>query len=704
MNEANQALQSNKEVDISDEDTKKGLPDWDNLPTIKDFSNDFDNAKPAHETQTTKIKTWIDNLNVEGSAKIKKVKGRSSVAPKLIRKQAEWRYASLSEPFLSTEDIFNTAPVSFEDKQAAIQNGLVLNNQFNTKINKVSFIDEYIRTAVDEGTVIVQTGWDFEEEERVIQEPVFRTQVVTDIRKRAELQIAGQPPVEQIQIGTRPVTKMVTIRNQPTVEVLNYKNVVIDPSCHGDMDKARFVIKSFETSISELERDDRYFNLDRINLSETTVLGAPDHESDDVTNFNFEDDARKLFVAKEYWGYWDIEGDNKLVPIIATYVNRTIIRMEKAPFPDKKLPFVVAQYLPVRKSVYGEPDGMLLEDNQKVVGAVTRGMIDIMGRSASGQMGIRKDALDVTNKRKFDKGMDYEFNGNVDPRQVFHMHTYPEIPKSAEVMLNMQNAEAESLTGVKAFHNGISGAALGSTATGIRSALDATSKRELDILRRLAEGIKQIGRKFISMNAEFLDEEEVVRVTNEQFIKIRRDDLEGNFDLKLSISTAEADNEKAQELAFMLQTMGNNIDPGISKMVLTDIARLRKMPTLSKQIEDYEPQPDPVAQQKALLEVELLKAQVFNEQAKGKENAVDVGLKAAKTQTEQAKAKNLNSDADKKDLDFLEQETGVKHQRDLDIKDHDRGTQLDLKAADNLFAPKSKGDENAPIPGLAALG
>ncbi len=67
------------------------------------------------------------------------------------------------------------------------------------------------------------------------------------------------------------------------------------------------------------------------------------------------------------------------------------------------------------------------------------------------------------------------------PESAFYLHKFPEIPQSAAVMLEIQNNDAESLTGVKAFSSGISGSALGSTATGVRSALDATSKRDLDI-------------------------------------------------------------------------------------------------------------------------------------------------------------------------------------------------------------------------------
>jgi hypothetical protein len=298
---------------------------------------------------------------------------------------------------------------------------------------------------------------------------------------------------------------------------------------------------------------------------------------------------------------------------------------------------------------------------------------------------MRMDALDVTNKRRYNAGLDYEFNPHVDPRNAIINHVYPDIPQSAVYMIDSQNLDAESMTGVKAFTGGISGKALGDNVGGIKSALDATSKRELGILRRIAEGYKQIGRKIISMNAVFLSDTEVVRITNDKFIEIRRDDLAGNFDLKLSISTAEADNEKAQELSFMLQTVGPNTDPKMTYTLMADIARLRKMPELAKKLDNYEPQPDPLAVKKAELEIALLEAQVFNERAKGQENAVDVELKTAKTQETLAKTRSLHSVSDKTDLDFLQQESGIPHQQDMEKEDLKRNSALDLKAADALL-------------------
>ena len=694
------------DLDLSE---PKNLTEWDNPPKLEELKQDYQEAQSAHTDHVLEIDNWLSNLN--GDQQIKAKKGRSKIVPKLIRKQAEWRYAALSEPFLSTDDLFNTAPATFEDKEAAIQNGQVLNYQINCKIDKTKFIDEYIRTAVDEGTVIVKTGWEYEEEIEEVEVPDFdfqptqeanqvhqqlhammqedperfQQEIPPEMQQAHEMSMQGGTAVMPVQVGSHIEEQVKIIKNQPELEVCDYNNVVIDPTCQGDLNSAEFVIYSFETSMSQLKKDGRYDNLKYVSLDNSSPLNEPDFESGDDSSFKFKDDARKKIVVYEYWGFWDINGTGEVEPFVASWVGNTLIRMDENPFPDKKLPFVAIQYLPRRKSIYGEPDGALLEDNQKIVGAVTRGMIDIIGRSANGQMGIRKDALDVTNARKFEQGADYKFNSNVDPRQAFHMEVYPEIPGSALNMLNLQNNEAESLTGVKAFSQGITGQALGSTATGIRSALDASSKRELGILRRLANGINQIGRKVISMNAEFLSDQEIIRVTNEEFVAINREDLGGMYDIKLNISTAEADNEKAQELSFMLQTMGNNMDPAMSQMILADIARLRKMPDLSKQIKEYQPQPNPMAEQKAQLEMQLLQAQIANEQAKAAENTVDVEYKKAKTATEMAKNRNLNSKSDLEDLNFVEQESGVGRQHEENMKKVDQKHGMDNKFADALI-------------------
>jgi hypothetical protein len=669
------------------------LTNWEKEPTLQELKNDLLESDSYHQTHMSQVETWLDNLHVRGKAKPKTTGKRSSAQPKLIRKQAEWRYAALSEPFLSRPDVFNVKPVSWEDVEASRQNRLILNNQFNTQIDKEEFIDEYVRAATDEGTVIVKVGWEFDEEEyeaevpdvRYVVNPEFAqtieyiallrdenpaafAQLAEPLREAYELSLDEGVPVQPIPQGMKTETRTRTLYNRPTLEVCELANVHVDPTCKGRIEKAGFVIHHFESSLSILEKDGRYKNLDKINVDANSILGEPDHadSDEDAKSFNFRDKPRTKFVVYEYWGYRDLDGSGLVRPFVAAWVGDTLIRMEENPFPDKGLPFVLVQYLPVRKHIYGEPDGALLEDNQKIAGAVTRGMIDSMGRSANGQQGIRKDALDAVNRRKFEEGLDYQFNANIpDPRTAIHMHQYPEIPASAQFMLELQNMEAESMTGVKAFSGGLSGDALGDVATGVRGVLDAASKRELGILRRLSKGLIKIGRKVIAMNAEFLSDEEVVRVTNEDFVQVRRDDLAGNFDLRLSISTAEEDEAQARELAFMLQTLGPDIDPKLRQKMLAEICRLRKMPDFAKELEEYEPQPDPMQQEIQMLTIEELRKKIRKLDSEAVENYAGAQLDQAKALEAQAKAEHLQSDTDLNNLNFVEQETGVTQEREL---------------------------------------
>lgn len=694
--------------DVDSSVSSDKLTDWKNEPTIADLKENIDDAEIDQASHKSNVLAWLSNMaNVRT-----KVEGRSNVAPKLIRKQAEWRYSSLADPFLSTPDLYNVYPVTAGDVKRAKQNELVLNQQFNTQLNKVKFIDDYVRDAVDIGTVVVKLGWISETEEITTTIPNYEYmpdmsgQLAEQYSELLKLRIAepdeyadvATPGIEHAlnmfqqsgeavfakEVGEITVTKDVETKNYPTVDIVPSENVIIDPSCGGDLSKAVFIGEKFKTSLSVLKKDKKYKNLDKINIDavETPETAADFTNSADTTSFGFKDKARKQFVVYTYWGEWDTKGDGTTEQIVCSWVGNTIIRLELNPFPDRRPPFVMAVYMPVRESVFGEPDGALLKDNQDIIGAVTRGAIDLLAKSANSQTGMRKDMLDVTNLRKFKKGLDYEFNANVDPGQGVYQHKFPEIPRSVFDMLNVQNTEAESLTGVKAYNSGINSQALGSVASNARSALDAAAKRELGILRRLAQGIIDIGRKIIAMNAEFLSESEIVRITDDKFIQVRRDDLAGKFDLRLSISTAEEDASQAQELAYMLQTAGPSMDIEFMKMILAKIARLRKMPDLAQQIERYTPQPNPLAEMKAQMEIKLLEAQIAKEQAlaqkhmadaeaaggRGMRDASQADLNMAKAGESGAKAKLHSSEADKKDLDYLQEANGAKHQQALEMQ------------------------------------
>ena len=606
------------------------------------------------------------------------VKGKSQIVSQDIRKQLEWMIPSLADPFLSSPDIIKCNPITWEDVPSARQNELLLNTQFCRKFPRYNFLMKSLKVLAMEGTLVVQTGWDYEDEE--VEEMVET--VVIDPESGEEMIIMAKQKVTKVK------------KNQPTAVVCRNEDIYIDPTCMDNMDKCQFVIHRYETDLSSLRADGRYKNLDQVEKHEGQVRDN-EYYPQDHTYFTFEDKARKKMVMYEYWGNYDVNEDGIAEPIVCSWIGNTVVRLQSNPYPDKKPPFIVVPFNAVPFQIYGDSLASVIGDNQKVKTAIIRGVIDNMAQSNNGQVGMKKGSLDIANRKKFLQGNNFEYNGD---KGDFWQGSYNQIPGSAFDVMTLMNNEIESQTGVKSFSGGITGSALGSTATGARGALDATATRRISLVRNIAENlIKPLMRKWMSYNAEFLEAEEIVRITNEEFIPIKRDDLTGNIDIDISISTAEDNNAKSQELSFLLQTLGNTMPFEMTQMIIAEIAKLSRMPDLEKRIRDFKQEPDPAAQQmqqaemeRLALENQKLQSEIVRNNARAGEDEIDIQLKMQKAQVEAAKARKLGSEADMTDLDFLLKNDGIDRADKATEREEKRLHDLDKIALSNMLQPKKE--------------
>ena len=659
----------------------------DQASVLRRLKEDFDGCKGFNEEHHSKVRKWLDAMN---PAPMKVPTGKSGIVLKLIRKQAEGRYAEISEPLLNTPELYDATPVTFRDKAAAEQARLLLNNQFNTKLNKVTLVDNVSRTLVNEGTCFMRSSWEYEDEEHEIEEATYQDVAAPDSMHKeledaknhvdedpanlsnltGEMQghleasaDAGRPMV-RTYAGHKKSQKNKIKKNHPMARVCHYASIYIDPTSEGIFEDSRFIIQKRTNSLAELKQSGNYVNLDKINISTNAK-----ENNDDIINgndFNFKDKARKRLDIVEYWGYWSVEeGGDAVHPIVATWVGDTLIQFETSPYPDGKLPYVAIPYLPITGSVFGEPDGALIEDHQKILSATARAMIDTVAKAASGQRISVKGAFDPTNLQRFKGGEDCEVNREIgDPRAVTYIDKFPELPQSVQVMFNTFTQDAEGLTGISpGTGSDVTSNELGSTPQGANS---PSSKRKLSILRRVSEGFVMLGKRFMCMNAMFLHEHEVVRITDGKYVEIHKDNLSGDIDLRLTISTAEEDNAKAQELSFMLQTMGGILPLPMTQLVLSDIARLRSMPELSKMIAEYQQPPDKMAEEKQQAEIKLIEARIAKEEAAAAYYTQKADHGKQLKEESRNKAGLMQSQKDKLDLDYLEQHNGTKHKQALE--------------------------------------
>ena len=632
---------------------------------LKTLKQDLSSAKDMKAAIDQRVAERRDIYN--GKLYGNEEEGKSKIVVKLAKRQSEWGHAKIKDPFVSTPEIVKCNPITFEDVQAARQNELLLNYQFCRQFDRYKFMTKAIKVLDVDATLVVQTGWVYEDEE------------ITQMTDVVEIDEYGNEFITTQRVPTIRVKK-----NQPTARVCRSEDVFIDPTCQDDIDNAQFVIFRYETDLSTLKKDGRYKNLDKLKEAGDELSSDEDFDPEDETEFKFSDKARKKLLVYEYWGNYDIDDDGEVEPIVCAWIGGTIIRLGSNPYPDKRPPFIVVPFSSVPFQLHGENNIDLIEDNQKVITATTRGIINNMAQSTNGQVGIRKGALDAIQRKKFFSGKNFEFNGS--PAD-FWQGSFNQIPGSAFDMMALQNNEAESLTGTKAFSQGLTGNSLGNTATSARGVMDATASRTLDTVRNIAENlIKPLMRKWMAYNSEFLSEEEVVRVTNSEFVPIRRDDLAGNIDIDIAISTAEDNSMKMQELTFLLQTLGNTLPFELTQKVLAQIARLSRQPELEKDIEAFKPQPDPMAEQmkqlemaKLQAEVQYLQARSFATQASAGEDDADKAEKLAQAELKRAQARKLMSEADNLDLKYIADDGQVKHQEDIEKEQMKHQQKLELE-------------------------
>ncbi len=630
---------------------------------LKAFKEDLRAADTLRQEMVAKVDQWKKEYNGEPYGN--EEKGKSEIVSRDIKRQDEWQHASVKDPFVADSDIIKCSPVTFEDRKAAEQNQLVLNHQFTRLFNRYKFMTDVIKLYYKEGTVIVKCSWDYEDEEEEVEMPVMAIEPLT-----------GNP----VQIDTKLVKQLKVLINKPDAECCRIEDIYMDPTAMGCVEKAQFFIHRYESDISTLRKAGKYKNLDK--LAKNLIRDdGDDFDEEDETEFTFLDKARKKLIVYEYWGNYDVNNDGIAEPIVCTWVNDIILQLQENPYPDKQIPFLVIANNSTPFHLYGEGAPELVGDNQKVNTALKRGVMDNMANSNNAQKGIRNGALDALNKKRFLNGKNFEFNGTT---ADFYEGGYNAIPNSVFNVMEMVNNETESMLGVKSFTGGISGAGLGSTATSARGALDAVSVRRLDIVRNIAENlIKPLMRKWMAYNAEFLRPQEIIRITNEQFVEVKRDDLRGEIDIRIEVSTAEDNSAKAQELAFLLQTLGQNMDNGMRNLLMGQIAKLHKMPDLAHQLENFQPQPDPYVEEMKKWELEKLKAEVFERQSRSVENETDVRAKTAKATLDEARARHLGADTDLKDQEFVRKADGSEFREKMAEKEHDRDSNLLTHMADN---------------------
>ena len=164
------------------------LTDWVKEPKYTDLHEDYTVAQAAHNMFLKDLDEYRETL--AGGKKIRVRKGKSNQYPLLVRKNNEWKYSQLEEPFLSTPNFVKLAPKSDEDAATYKQAESMMNHYWGVDIDKIGLIGNIARYLTDEGTVIVKNGW-------------FTEKKKQDKPKKAAVMLQGGSAYNEVHLCSR---------------------------------------------------------------------------------------------------------------------------------------------------------------------------------------------------------------------------------------------------------------------------------------------------------------------------------------------------------------------------------------------------------------------------------------------------------------------------------------------------------------------
>ena len=602
---------------------------WKKVPQISNFLNDYESAKNSHLINIQRIDRNKEIFEDRETKEVGRVSGRirSSYKSKLLRKQLEWVYPNLEEPLLSSTRLFEVTRLGSDDtKNEAIHEDL-LTYQWNSLLNPVQILNKSSRKFGIEGTAILKVGWELKKEESVktVLSPILSRDPdkVNPILKRVhgtEMHKSMMDKLnsgESIPIGSesKEIKCCKIIKNQPRIEVKDNQSIIVDPKCKGVIEDMKFLIDIYETDYASLKANSgSYFNLEQIRKHIKSLSGSSSAEIEAETfilnedTFEFTDLARKKVTMYEYWGYWDINDDGTLHPIVASWINGILIRLEDNPFPHKKIPYVFGAFTPIDNEIWGESNADLIRDDQNGATNIIRAMQDITAENAVGQEFIDRtlfqdDPVQMENYRKnrtvfTRKGADVK-NG------IFRKSVEP-VPNVLFDVLGLYSSNASKMTGVGDFDNKDNRAVR--SVSGDMISNDAVSNREMGILRRFVGMIKSASEMIIEMNREYILPSAVYMDAHNN--KKTIDDISslvGDFAVSIEVSTPQINNRKASRLMKLMDTAAGNMSAEVAGEHYAKIASLWGFKDLSdKVIENINRPPSEFEQKAQQIELERL--------------------------------------------------------------------------------------------------
>lgn len=468
-----------------------------------------------------------------------------------------------------------------------------------------------VKSALKYGTGILKTYWKQEKAIGRVPQPVM--QAVMEQRPVMDgdqqvLSMDGRPVVEEVQVGEEPAVdeegnqlteftpQEYVIYEGPAAEAIDIFNFWVAPEAE-EIPGARYVIDRRYRDWAYIERmaKEGDYKIPEW-LTKNDIASTPDEPMTDklgeieIGVYGNADPTRKPVEILEFW-----TDDNRVI----TVANRkAILRVIENPYDHGQKPFVRVVDILNEHEFWGTGEIQPLEGLQDYMNAQINQRIDNVRLVLNKMFGVNvKEIADMSDLESRPGGV-VRITSDIPVRDVLMPIDFGDITGSAYTEVAEAERFSEKVSSVGAYQIGVETPSTNRTATGA-SLMNEAGNSRFSLKTRLMEliGLRPLARQFGSLLQQYVSEEKVIRITEQQggfqFIPFSPESIQGalDYDIEVSSSTQTETVRKDQTLT-LFQTVVP-LYPQAAPALLEDVLKAFGVKDFSRYVNAVPPGIDP---------------------------------------------------------------------------------------------------------------
>lgn len=510
--------------------------DWekaDEGQVLNKVVTDYNEAEQSRGTREGKWQTWY-KLYRSYAEKRDTGDKRANLFIPYVYSIVETVVPRLIATVFSSRPYIGVLPV----KEEAIENAKDMENlidyQLTQKIGIIGVATSWFKEALIYGTSILKVGWEYEEDEVWVDEPL--------------MEIFGFP------IGSRRVKKVQPVKDDPLVEHIDLWDFYIDPRAK-DIDEADYCIHKVFRDVSYLKRMEEqgiYKNIDEVVKVSKEGAGSWYEEGVGTTAFETGMNTRLGLIGMqsidkpsskiEILEYWT---DDRVIAV----ANRSVvIRNDENPYHHRKKPFVRLVDVLVPHEFYGIGEIEPIEDLQYELNSLRNQRMDNINILINRMWKVIRGA-DIDAKQLVSRpGGIIEVDDMDDVQEIQMTDTSG---NAIENVIEMVRRDMDNADGVYDYARGETTDRRETATTA--SLLSQAANERFNLKVKLIEdlGMRRLGVLLTQLNQQYIDTEKAIRILGQDgmdFYTLSPENIRGQFDIMPLGSSVEPITNKENKL------------------------------------------------------------------------------------------------------------------------------------------------------------